>query len=340
MHRCWAWAVLLFTAAFLLSGCFSNSDTYPNDQARIVDVLSDMGLEVAIESASETMGGSSAVGTALNPFAWGSFVTISYSTTKSTSEAEKSALPAIRRVVWEQYPHGLETLTVVVYTQDKSHIYQYGRTELEAELGTQDFRGEDSELPFSDRLIRLIATMLLPAGLLIWSAMLNRKIKRRWRKSRSAPVGPVPQPTTEFSPPPPAKLPSPVHRPVPAVAPKRPHVHRTPTTPPELPRTIHPIARKASEPSSPKTIWRSFEETRVILIDSWGDLERRAPKRLRGKYVDNWLAERSGVPVEDIETARRARNSATHHADKITRETMHRAQEIIDKVNERLHQDS
>ncbi len=346
MHRGWAWAVLLLTAASLLSGCVSNSNVYPNDQARIVDVLSDMGLEVAVESASEEMGGSSAVSTALNPFGWGSFVTISYSTTKSTSEAEKSALPAIRRVVWEQYPHALETLTVVVYAQDKGHIYQYGRTELEAELGKQEFRGEDSELPFSDRLIRLIAALVFPAGLLIWCAMLNRKIKRRWRNSKPAPAGPVPQPTTEFSPPPPAKLPSPVHRPAPAVVPKRPRVHGTTTTPPEPPRTTRPIVSKASEPSSPNRARRSFDETRGMLIYSWGDLAQQAPEPPPGtsqamaKYVDNWLAEHSGIPAEDIRTARRARNSAAHAGDKINLETMHDALEIIDKVNERLRQDS
>jgi hypothetical protein len=278
MHRGSAWAALLFTTAFLLSGCVSNSNAYPNDQGRIVDVLSAMGLEVAVVSASEEMGGSLAGGSASNPFEWDSFVTISYSTTKSTSEAEKSALPTIRRVVWEQYPHRLETLTVEVYAQDRSRIYEYSRTELEAELGKQEFRGTDSELPFSNRLIGLIVALVLPAGLLTWSAILNRKVKRRWRNSNPAPAAPVPQPNTEFSSPFLTKPPPPVHRSVPAVAPNRPRVHGSATTPSEPPHTTRPIASKMSEPSRLSTKWQSFEVVRLILIDSWEGLVKRAPK--------------------------------------------------------------
>ncbi len=348
MHRGSAWAALLFTTAFLLSGCVSNSNAYPNDQGRIVDVLSDKGLKAAVVSASEEMGGSLAGDSTSNPFEWGSFVTISYSTTKSTSEAERSALPIIRRVVWEQYPHRIETLTVEVYAQDSSHTYEYSRTELEAELGKQEFRGTDSELPelpFSDRLIGLIVALVFPAGLLTWCAILNRKVKRRGRNSNPAPAAPVPQPNTALSSPFLTKPPPPVHRPVPAVAPTRPRVHGIATTPPEPPHTTRPIASKVSEPSRPSTKWQSFEEIRLILIDSWEGLAERAPKpprsaRKDAAWVDKWLAKHSDIPAEDIATARRARNDATHKRDRINMDTMRRALKIIDKVNERLHQDS
>jgi hypothetical protein len=88
--------------------------------------------------------------------------------------------------------------------------------------------------------------------------------------------------------------------------------------------------------------WRNFEETRAMLIDTWEDLARRVPEPPKGtpkaEHLDNWLAEHSGIPAEDITTARRARNSAD--ADKINLETMRRAQQIINKVNEWLHQGS
>lgn len=81
-----------------------------------------------------------------------------------------------------------------------------------------------------------------------------------------------------------------------------------------------------------------------MLLYSWEYLARLVPEPPKGtpkfKYVDGWLAEHSGIPAEDITTARRARNSAAHAADEITLETMRHALGIIDKVKERLHQDS
>ena len=83
-----------------------------------------------------------------------------------------------------------------------------------------------------------------------------------------------------------------------------------------------------------------------MLIDSWENLAQQAPKppkstpKAKAEYVDNWLAEHSGISAKDITAARRARNSATHASDKITRETMDHALKIINKVNERLNQNS
>jgi translation initiation factor IF-2-like protein len=399
--RGWVLIALLFATAFLLSGCYVNSDdAYPNDQARIVDTLSHMGLEVKVVSASDVMGASSGENTPLNPWAFGSFVTISYRTTKSISEAEGLALPAIRRVVWEQYPHQLETLMVDMYFRDGSRVYQYSRAELEAELGEQAFQKEDSEPPHTESyagFIAFILVLILPAALLGWAksnpapaaspvrraaagkarvhelakelgvtskdvlkkladlgeyvksasstveAPVARKLRDSFPLDVTAVAGataPAPEPTTEFSSPFPNKPPSPMHRPVTVVEPKRPHMHGTRTTRPEPRTNSFQSASMAPEPSSSRREWRSFEETLAWLLESWEDLARRVPKppksRQKAEYVDSWLAEHSGVPVKDITTARQARNSAAHASDKVNLDAMRRALEIIDKVNERL----
>jgi hypothetical protein len=61
------------------------------------------------------------------------------------------------------------------------------------------------------------------------------------------------------------------------------------------------------------------------------------PEKGRAAYIDNWLADRGGIPVERIVLARRTRNDAIHRMHLVIRAQMDEAIAIIDKVADEIH---
>lgn len=343
--------VLLLALASLLAGCVSNSGAYPNDQAKVVKALSDKGFNVRVESATEEMLNAGHI----DPFALATYVTIAYAGSGSLHDIETSALPAIRRAVWEVYPHRLERLTVWVSIQSEKEGYYYNRADLEKELGKQGFREADSgpsPAPLSDGYVVAIALgCIAAAGFVGW--MLNLKIKRQRGGSRIASVSLGRNKPKIW--PPSSTPPSPVGRPEKPdlstagnggrAAPSPLSAHQAAPVLPG-PRDIPPPSApsESSESGDRKAIWLSFDETRIKLNDIWQQLAGLAPKpprrlssRDKAKLVDEWLANHSGVPIGDITAARDARNDAIHEGEEITRATMRRALETLEEVAARLY---
>ena len=271
-------AVLLCALAALASGCTTDSDAYPNDQQRISDRLSDAGLDVVSVTGSEELDSSDG---------WISFVTVRFRTPDdSVPDAD---LDAVRRVVWEQYPHRLETLTIDVTTAGESLSYDYSREQLEAGLGKQAYREDDSNPPLSSGMIAaLVLGCVTGAGLLTWGAVKSRSRRGSAGSARpgAGPVAPPPNGWSAPAAPAPHTWPAPTPPPASHVSPPprlpQPHVRilrTTPSDPPpsDPPAPAEPPYRPAKhEPVRPSQ-QRTFEETRLALIDGWEYLKKLPP---------------------------------------------------------------
>lgn len=336
-------AVLLLAVAVLTTAC-SDSDAYPNDQNAIEHALADAGLEAVSVTGSESF----------DPDGWNSYVTVSYTTTEAVPS--KTVLTTVRRVVWERYPHRLKRLYVdVTAAKGKWLPHDYTREDMEAEFGKQEFREDDSEDVQEDESeppssIGTFAAFVAAGIAVIWFiTFVHTRFLRRgsWPTLPEPPaVRPASRTGTKRiqtgartpSPPAPTTAPGP-NRPAKLVPETSPSYAGTPASTPTVPREslVQPATVKR-EPVRPSQR-RNFEETQVALNDGWQYLDALVPdppRKGRAEFVDNWLAEHSGVPVEKITKARRARNVAIHRPDKIDKATMNEAIEVIDTVAEKL----
>jgi hypothetical protein len=87
-----------------------------------------------------------------------------------------------------------------------------------------------------------------------------------------------------------------------------------------------------------------FDATLMALNKSWQNLVKLAPRppaRLskveKAKYIDNWIATNSGMPIETIFETRQACNTAIHHWDEIDSAAVDKAMEVIRHVTATLH---
>ena len=306
-RRVWAGLLLGVVAAFV-AGC-ADSDAYPNDQVRIEESLTDAGLESVSVTASEdwNLGDDS------------TDVTVSFTTPQP--EPSEVDLSTIRRVVWEQFPHRLGYLVVEVRTTGGRESVDYSREQLEAMLGEQDFREDDSSPIFSSGMIAAIVIgCIVGLGFITYGVVQSRFDRKQ------SPEAVLPLPWPEPEPAPRANVP---------VAPRI----EPPAPPAVTSRQPPPTWREPGRPSQR----RNFEETVATLNAAWqwlADQVPDPPRKGRATYIDKWLADRGGIPVERIVLARRARNDAIHRPTLITRAAMDKAISIIDEVAERLHEQS
>ncbi|MGH3877427.1 MAG: hypothetical protein ACRDSK_10385 [Actinophytocola sp.] len=169
-------------------------------------------------------------------------------------------LSTVRRVVWEQYPHRLEYLVVDVATTGGRESVDYSREQLEAELGEQDLREDDSKPPLSTGMIAALVTgVVIGLGFITYGVVQSRSARRR----SPEPALPLPWPVPEPAPPPRAEVPA---------APR--------IEPPE------PPAATSQEPATPPPVWhepgrpnqrRSFEEAQSALNNGWQWLVDQVP---------------------------------------------------------------
>jgi hypothetical protein len=357
MRRSTVWAMLLLAVAASTTACAADTDDYPNDQERIEEALTDAGLESVSVAGGKSWGG----------LGMSTSVTVTYTTAEDTATDEE--LATVRQVVWEQYPHRLGALSVQATTSAQPQSYDYTGRELETELGEQDYREDDSSAPWSAQMVlAVVIGVPLVCAWLVYTLVHNRSQRRRYgspprdRTPRTPPgpmvsrydhtARPAPGPSADAAPPHTTWLPT--RDPEPAPDPPRPEAR------PEPPRPTSPKARPSKarppkagppdgeQPRAPKRDPResgrlpSFEETRMQLNDEWQHLVDRAPKSVprsapkdmsKADFVDGWLAERSGVPVEKITEARRTRNTAMHKRDEINLAEMNQALKVLDRVS-------
>jgi hypothetical protein len=306
MRRSAVWAALLLTVAALTSGCTFDGEAYPNDQDLIKDRLSDAGLDVTVEGIEELTGSGQE-----------SSVTISYST--SAGDSREKDLATIRRVVWDQYPHDLAALRVDVSTYGQGvEDHYYTREQLEDELGRQQYREDDSEPRGSPVVVAVTA------GVLVLLATFAYVTWRVWRKETPPPDAPA----VSHWPPQPRLMPRSGY-PIPQ-QPAPPPVREPVPTPPPLPVQTPELLSEQPD----------FDKTRNVLNDSWQYLAALPPnpprKKPRAEFGDEWLARHSGVPVEKITAARKARNDAIHRVAEINLRTMRDAIDILNDVHKGL----
>ena len=325
MRRSKVWAFLLLAVAALAAGC-ADTDAYPNDQSGVEESLTDAGLESVSVTGREDWAVDG----------WSSEVTVRFAT--SDPEPTNADLATVRRVVWEQYPHDLEYLTVYVTTPDVSRSFNFTGEQLEGELGAQEYQEEDSEPPLSPGMIAaLVIGVVSGLGFITYGVVASRSARRNPPAWAGQPSLPAPAPTPMW-PPPRAFTPGPetalprVETPAaPPIEPPAPLPERGPEPAPEPPP-------KRPEPAP--SYRRNFEETVTALNAGWQWLVDRVPdppEKDRAAYVDGWLAEHSGVAAKRITAARRTRNNAIHRMHLVTKAQMDEALAVIDKVAEKIH---